>query len=117
MNASRRAAPFQPLTDVQPAALPYRLQLKALPQQTNEGFIHIEATGVCTHQGTTAERGTPILLPQQADSSLAALTYQVYPHNGTLFSVTDTYRLPLPGGEKKSLTWQCTNSVSLPPYP
>ena len=93
--------------------LPYRLQLKVQPQHTSQGFIQIEASGVYTAQGSLPEAfiGAPIPMGQQPDRNLApqglaSLTYQVYPHNGTLFSVTSTCQLQLPGGVEKVIELQ-----------
>lgn len=104
------------LVDIQLPMIPYRqpllytLQLKAQPELTRGGLIQLEANGVCTDKRSLedAVKGSPIPLLLPAGSplplqpqGLVTLSYKVYPHNGTLFSVTGTCSLQLPDGVEK----------------
>ncbi len=86
------------------APVKYALALKAEPQRTENGFIKITATGTCADRRSAAEilKGVPVPLTKEAAAAGGVtLEYKLYPHNGTLFSVTGEVTLQIPAGEKR----------------
>ena len=82
----------------------YALQLKTEPQRTESGFIKVAVTGSCADKRSAAEilKGAPVPLTEDGPAvGNVALEYKMYPHNGTLFSVTGEITLHLPAGEKQ----------------
>jgi hypothetical protein len=82
----------------------YALTLRTAPERTESGFVKVTATGSCAdaRSGDDILRGRPLPLDEQSAAvGEVALEYKLYPHNGTLFSVTGEVTLQLPAGEKR----------------
>ncbi len=83
----------------------YALSLSTDPQRTESGFIRIVATGTCAdvRSGNDIVRGCPLPMVEEAPPANGELSleYKLYPHNGTVFSVTGAVTLQLPAGEKR----------------
>ena len=92
-----------PMVAYQPP-VKYALTLRTAPERTESGFVKVTATGTCAdaRSGDDILRGRPLPLDEQpAAVGEVALEYKLYPHNGTLFSITGEVTLQLPTGGKR----------------